>query len=154
VIPTPTHDVGIEHTAARFLPPSAWLSRARANKIILFPPQFFLLYLIAPFLSPENTSTTLGTEELEQQRMLLNSFIKAGEPPWGKKVISPQAVGKRKKDGQGVLTLDYTGHELEGSDRKGDSERVVLVSFKKEGPRDVEVMLRSDLEAETGQPKL
>jgi len=36
VIPAPTHDGGIEHTAARFLPPATWLHLARTNQV-LFP---------------------------------------------------------------------------------------------------------------------
>lgn len=49
------------------------------------------------------------------------------------------------KDGRSVLGLDYPGPELEGSGRGGDGERVVLVRFKKEGPRDVEVRGRREV---------
>jgi len=57
----------------------------------------------------------------------------------------------RKSDGRSVLALDKSGLELEGSGRGGDSERVVLVKFSKEGPRDVEVRGRREvLEEERG----
>ncbi|TKA66619.1 hypothetical protein B0A49_07611 [Cryomyces minteri] len=138
VIPTPTPDGGIEHTAARFLPPSTWLNMANKGEIILFPPQYFLLHLISPFLSPENLPNVIDHDELQRQRQALMEFVKTSSPPWGEKCISPLAVMKRKGDGRAVLGLDRPGLELENSDRKGDSERVVLVNFNKEGPRNVE----------------
>ncbi|KAK4998473.1 hypothetical protein LTR16_007043, partial [Cryomyces antarcticus] len=145
VIPTPTPDGGIEHTAARFLPPSAWLNMANKGEIILFPPQYFLLHLISPFLSPENLPNVIDHDELQRQRQALMEFSKTSSPPWGEKCISPLAVMKRKGDGRVVLGLDRPGLELENSDRKGDSERVVLVNFNKEGPRNVEVRLKKEV---------
>lgn len=52
LIPAPTHDGGLEHTAAAFDNTHTWLARARAGDIILFPPQFYLLHLIAGFFPP------------------------------------------------------------------------------------------------------
>ncbi|KAH6651307.1 hypothetical protein F5144DRAFT_544239 [Chaetomium tenue] len=52
VIPAPTHDGGLEHTAAAFDNTHTWLARARAGDIILFPPQFYLLHLISDFFPP------------------------------------------------------------------------------------------------------
>lgn len=49
------------------------------------------------------------------------------------------------KDGRSVLGLDYPGPELEGTGRGGDKERVVVVRFGKEGPRDVEVRERAEV---------
>lgn len=49
------------------------------------------------------------------------------------------------KDGRSVLGLDHPGPELERSGRGGDGERVVLVRFRKEGPRDVEVRFRKEV---------
>ena len=40
IIPIPTHDGGLEHTAATFDDATVWLDRARKGDIILFPPQF------------------------------------------------------------------------------------------------------------------
>ncbi|KAI9697160.1 MAG: hypothetical protein M1820_007896 [Bogoriella megaspora] len=161
VIPTPTPDGGIEHTAARFLPPSTWLSMANAGDIILFPPQYFLLTLIAPFLSPSTSPTPLSPSEFSRQRGALMEFVRkgGGEVAWGEKVISPEVVLKTKKGGYGdgrvILGLDKPGPELAGSGRKGDAERVVYVEFKKEGPRRVEVRAKKEaLEAERETGKL
>ena len=51
----------------------------------------------------------------------------------------------RKSDGRSVLALDKPGLELDGSGRSGDPERVVLVRFSKEGPRDVDVRSRREV---------
>lgn len=58
----------------------------------------------------------------------------------------------RKRDGRAVLALDKSGPEVEMLDRKGDDERVVLVKFSKEGPRQVEIMLRKDAMKEQAAP--
>lgn len=145
LIPTPTSDGGIEHTAARFLPPSKWLSMSRAGEIILFPPQFFLLHLLSPFLSPENIPTVLDPEELSRQREAVVDFVKSGDPPWGEKCISPIGLFWKGSDGRAVLGLDKPGPELEGSGRRGDPESVILVDFRKEGPRKVEVAWKKDV---------
>jgi 8-oxo-dGTP pyrophosphatase MutT (NUDIX family) len=78
VIPNPTHDGGIEHTAARFLPPNKWIDLARQNRIILFPPQFFLTLLLAPYLSASVTSPsspTPSTSELAIEREKFMDFL-------------------------------------------------------------------------------
>jgi hypothetical protein len=51
----------------------------------------------------------------------------------------------RKSDGRSVLALDKPGPELKDSGRRGDEKRVVLVKFRKEGPRSLEVRLRKDV---------
>lgn len=145
LIPTPTSDGGIEHTTARFLPPSTWLSMSRAGEIMLFPPQFFLLHLLSPFLSPKNVPNVLDPEELSRQREAVVDFVKSGDPPWGEKCMSPIGLFWKGSDGRAVLGLDKPGPELEGSNRKGDPERVVLVEFRKEGPRKVEVAWKKDV---------
>lgn len=50
----------------------------------------------------------------------------------------------KSKDGRGVLALDKPGPELKGSNRRGTKEWVVPISFRKEGPRQVDVMLRRE----------
>ncbi|SLM33904.1 NUDIX hydrolase domain-like [Lasallia pustulata] len=145
LIPTPTSDGGIEHTAARFLPPSKWLSMSQAGEIILFPPQFFLLHLLSPFLSPEDVPTVLDPEGLSRQREVVLNFVKSGDPPWGEKCMSPIGLFWKESDGRAVLGLDKPGPELEGSGKRGDAERVVLVDFRKEGPRKVEVAWKKDV---------
>ena len=151
VIPTPTSDGGKEHTAARFLPPSTWLRLARSGRIIMFPPQFFLLHLLSPFLSPHNPSknTPLPShDELQAQRKKLLAFLKTGDPSWGEMCISPTQLalpgGGKRADGRVVLGLDKPGPELKGK-RRGESEHVVLVEFKKEGPRRVDVGLKKNV---------
>ena len=152
MIPTPTSDGGKEHTAARFLPASTWLRLAQTNRIILFPPQYFLLHLISPFLSPHNPSSANtpipSHDELAEQRKQLVEFVKTSEPPWGEKVISPLMMGPRdvkaREDGRVVLGLEKPGPELVGK-KRGEFERVVLVEFAKGGPRRVDVRWRKDV---------
>jgi hypothetical protein len=152
IIPTPTSDGGLEHTAALFAPCSEWLRQARKNEIILFPPQYYLMHLLAPFLKAPSPYSQLSTEELQKQRDGVVEFLKGDGDgkgvKWADKVMSPMGLMFRKKDGRSVLGLDKPGPELAGSGRSGDFERVVLVKFSKEGPRDVEVRLRSEVLAE------
>lgn len=149
LIPNPTPDGGIEHTAALFAPCSTWLAQARANEIILFPPQFYLMHLLAPFLSTPPPYQTFTTEELQKQRDAVMAFLKTSDSPssapWSHKVMSPSGLFMRKSDGRSVLALDKPGLELGGSGRSGDPERVVLVRFSKEGPRDVDVRWRREV---------
>ena len=145
IIPTPTSDGGIEHTTARFLPASKWLSLSRAGEIVLFPPQFFLLYLLAQFLCPENVPETKDRAELNRRRRKIVDFVHSGDPPWTEKCISPNALLMKTKDGRVVLGLSKPGPELEGSDRRGEEELVVLAKMGKEGPRRVEVARRKEV---------
>ncbi|MCJ1383550.1 hypothetical protein MMC17_006664 [Xylographa soralifera] len=145
MIAHPTSDGGIEHTTARFLPPSKWLDMARAGEVILFPPQFFLLHLLAPFFAPENGGGSLSADELAQQRQRVVEFVASGDPPWTDKCMSPTGLLWKKGDGRVALGLDKPGLELEGRGRRGDEERVVLVEFGKGGPRRVEVAWRADV---------
>ena len=148
VIPTPTSDGGIEHTAALFGSCTGWLTQAMRNDIILFPPQFYLMSLLAPFLNV-SSSSRLSTEELRRQRDGLLEFLKGDGDgkgvKWADKVMSPVGLLMRKSDGRSVLALDKPGPELKDSGRRGDEKRVVLVKFSKEGPRSVEVRLRKDI---------
>jgi hypothetical protein len=151
VIPVPTSDGGLEHTAALFAPCKTWLDQAKKNDIILFPPQFYLMYLLSPFLTP--SSSPLSTEELQAQRNKVLEFLKGdgGDGrgvPWADKVMSPIGILMRKSDGRSVLGLENPGPELRNSGRGGDEKRVVLVKFSKEGPRNVEVRERKDVLAE------
>ncbi|KAF2481280.1 hypothetical protein BDY17DRAFT_301022 [Neohortaea acidophila] len=155
-IPTPTTDGGLEHTAARWLPASVWCRLAQEGRIILFPPQFFLLHQVAQFLDDLSAPTAYGSlsrkplprEELEARRKRLTEFVRTGDPPWTDKCISPIALpardGKKREDGRTVLGLDKPGPELAGSDRRGLREQCVLVSFRKDGPRQVGVISREE----------
>lgn len=169
VIPTPTHDGGIEHTAARFLPPNKWITLARQNRIILFPPQFFLTLLLAPYLSATVTSPSSPTPsptDLQAERDALLAFLAAprshaGEPEvsFAEACVSPIVLGKgeygdKSQDGVGgvdkhtaVLDLSRPGKEVEGQGqgRRGIREWVVTTKFKGEGPRDVDVRRREEV---------
>ncbi|KAF7919814.1 hypothetical protein EAE99_008359 [Botrytis elliptica] len=157
---TPTHDGGIEHTAAEFAYCSTWLEKARKGEIILFPPQFYLMELLSQFLLPAGTdaNSTFSIDELSAQRRQVLQFLQGdgGDGSgifWGEKVMSPLSLGVKRKNGDGrvILGLDGQGPELEGRGRKGDGKRVVLVRFGKEGPREVEVRERREvLEEERG----
>ncbi|KAJ3473352.1 hypothetical protein NLG97_g10352 [Lecanicillium saksenae] len=59
----------------------------------------------------------------------------------------------KEGDRRAVLSLNYPGLELEGSDRVGDFEHVVLTKFGKGGPTGVEVRLREEVLDEDNQPK-
>ena len=65
--------------------------------------------------------------------------------PWADKAISPTVIFMRRSDQRVVLGLDKPGPELKGTKRGGDWDRVVLVHFKGEGPRNVEVRWREDV---------
>jgi 8-oxo-dGTP pyrophosphatase MutT (NUDIX family) len=169
VIPNPTHDGGIEHTAARFLPPNKWIDMARQNRIILFPPQFFLTLMLAPYLSSTVTSPSSpipAPAELQLERERLLDFLSKPrvydnqpEVSFAEACISPIVLGKgeygeKAQDGVGgvdkytaVLVLDRPGKEVEEMDasRRGIREWIVTTKFKGEGPRDVDVRRREDV---------
>ncbi|KPM45843.1 hypothetical protein AK830_g573 [Neonectria ditissima] len=163
LIPTP--DNGVEHTAALFAPAQSFLSRASANSIILFPPQAYLLHLVATIFSATSAAPEQGPLHLASQREKLLAFLssvptaetdkgkqhKTALIPWGDKVMSPHTLFVRKTDNRVVLALDKPGTELQASGRGGDWERVVLVNFGKGGPTNVEIRRREDvLEEERG----
>lgn len=132
----PTPDGGVEHTAARFLYPQEWIDLALAGEVVLFPPQFFLLALLAPFLAvPSQTATNTSSTEamLEQRKRLIDFVEKNGDPPWGEKCISPSSVKKTSE----YLFIDMAdaGPELQGTQRKGDAERVLRVKLAKDEDR-------------------
>ena len=152
----PTPDGGIEHTAARFLYPQEWLDLARNGEIILYPPQFFLLSIIAPFLY--NPSSVASVELcLEDQRKRLLHFVHGdGDPPWGEKCISPNTVGKIGK--YLIMGLANPGPELADTDRTGDTERVIKIELSKDmdsgrgrrRPQPCEVAWRRDILRDNG----
>jgi hypothetical protein len=123
VIPSPTHDGGIEHTAARFLPANKWLA-------------LFLTYLLSPFLAPTVTgpeSPIPDVETLRREREALLVFLNQEREYQGEKevsfaeaCISPVVLGRgeygdKGQDGVGgvgrdtaVLVLDKPGNEVNG----------------------------------------
>ncbi|KAM5384426.1 hypothetical protein ACJZ2D_001462 [Fusarium nematophilum] len=165
LIPTP--DNGIEHTAALFAPAQTFLSRAAANSIILFPPQAYLLTLVASIFTGPSGSLEEGPLQNAAQRKRLLNFLgrvptaetdkgkghRTALIPWGDKVMSPHNLFIREDDKRVVLGLDKPGPELKGSERGGDWERVVLVNFGKGGPTNVEVRRREDVLEEERKSK-
>ena len=153
-----TPDGGVEHVAARFLHAQEWLDLSIRKEIVMFPPQFILLSLIAPFLAPSGSGRDgLSTNALMEQRERLRKWIESdGDPPWREKCISPDVVEKVRNHWM-VMGLAKPGPELEGTTRKGDSERVVRVELDKviergrQRPRPVEVLWRKDVEVGKGQ---
>lgn len=141
-IQVPTSDGGIEVTEAQFLPASEWLRRAQSGEIILFPPQYLLLHLASGFLDREPRSGA-SVEEMEKRRAALVEFVYSGSPAWTDKYISPKML-KMTEDGRAVLALDEPGPELKGSGKRGESDRVVLVRFKKGSAREVNVAWKKD----------
>ncbi|KAJ9605675.1 hypothetical protein H2200_009524 [Cladophialophora chaetospira] len=128
----------IETMAPEWRPARDWLSRARSGEIILFPPQFLLLYLVSEILDGPGDSP----EDILRKRETLKQRIE--KEGWGDKYISPIGTSFGE-DGRSVLALDKPGPELKESGLKGEDEYVVLVKFNKEGPRDVEVGLRKEV---------
>lgn len=165
MIQTPTHDGGLEHTAAAFDDPSTWMSRAQSGEIILFPPQFFLLHIVSQVLKGRQDSAgqIMTTNQYQSERDALLEYlnrtpivradISGGQKklhptaaiPWADKAISPTVLFMRRSDGRVVLGLDKPGPELKGTKRGGVWDRVVLLHFKGEGPRNVEVRWREDV---------
>ncbi len=126
----PTPDGGVEHTAARFLYPQEWVDLSLLGDIELFPPQFFLLALIAPFLTipPLSAGSTPASEVLLEQRKRLMQFVEHdGDPPWAEKCLSPYPLKKTGK--YLVIGMEDAGPELQGTHRRGDAERVLRVKL-------------------------
>ncbi|KAI0468458.1 hypothetical protein F4859DRAFT_205009 [Xylaria cf. heliscus] len=170
LIPTP--DGGAEVTTALFEDVSTWLEKQVRGEIILFPPQFFLLHLLAPLLTGAPAEAdSLGPSETREyyhaQRERLRSFLRdvpttshpravehsTSQIPWGDKVISPVVLGSRHDDERVILALDKPGPELSETRRGGDRERVVLAEFKKGGPRKLEVRGREEILGEEKEAK-
>lgn len=149
----PTPDGGVEHTAAKFAWAGEWIHSALKGQCVLFPPQFFLLSLVAEFLKPPRMESgkeaKLDTQQLAEQRERLLEFVKGGDPPWGEKCISPNPI--RKSGDTLWMGMGDAGPELEGTGRSGDKERVLRVELSDEvergrrRPRPTELVMKKDL---------
>jgi hypothetical protein len=129
----------VETMAAEWDTASNWTRRAREGSVILFPPQYLLLELAGGFLDRREGDVLSRREKLRE--FITND----GTPTWDKKFISPLGLSFGRRDGRAVLALDKPGPELMGTGLTGDDQRVVLVKFMKEGPRNVEVRWRKDV---------
>ncbi|KEF56582.1 uncharacterized protein A1O9_06771 [Exophiala aquamarina CBS 119918] len=148
----------VETMAPEWAPPAHWLNRARSGEIILFPPQFLLLFLISEIFDKGGMAAgqTDDDAEILRKREELRRLIETGggSPPWKDKFISPIGAQFGRPDKRSVLSLDKPGPELKGSGLSGEKDRVVLVKFSKEGPREVEVAWRKDVMKEGREGKL
>lgn len=147
----PTPDGGLEHTAAQFLYPNEWIDMALGKEIVLFPPQFFLLSLVAGFIPTPSDEWALDNDTLREQRERLLRFANTdGDPPWREKCISPDTL-KKEKGKYLIMGMSPAGPELEGTGRKGDSERVLIVELdavaenERDRPRPKQVVWRKDV---------
>jgi len=147
LIPTPTHDGGIEHTAARFFPARKWLDLANTGEIILFPPQYFLLSMAARFLTSDVRQDAYSNIDFLRQRRALEAFVRGGKPtPWADVCISPVMLAATD-DQRTILSLSTPGDEVKKLGRHGVDDYVVLLGRGKGGvPKNVEVRLRKDVQ--------
>ncbi len=89
-----------------------------------------------------------AAEIVERRRKLYQFITQDKSPvPWTDKYISPIG-GPMNPDKRQTLMLNSPGPELKGSGLVGDESRVVVAKFQKEGPRQLEVRMRSDVLAE------
>ncbi|CAK7562555.1 MAG: hypothetical protein SEPTF4163_000403 [Sporothrix epigloea] len=135
---------------AEFATAATWVQRARNGDIILFPPQLYILSLLAPLLKGE-------AGNYAAERRAVADFVNGGPVPgedpatfvsWADRVICPRMIGKLPNDKKGriVMTLEHPGAELKGTGRAGDAYRVIVVGNVPPGPpRDVELFLRADI---------
>jgi len=150
-IHTPMPDGGIEHTAAHFAYAEEWIRMSQSEEIVVFPPQFFLLTLVAAHLSAPVEGQNHDNDALRGQRQRLLDFVRLdGDPSWGQKCISPDPI-RREKNKYLIMGLANAGPELEGTGRRGDTERVITVALDKEvergrqRPRSRDVLWRRDV---------
>ncbi|KLU90928.1 hypothetical protein MAPG_09453 [Magnaporthiopsis poae ATCC 64411] len=104
----------------------------------MFPPQLYLLSLVAEHLQPVDADSSSPAARQERRESLLQ-FIQETPPdgvPWADKVISPSLIGSVDETGKGdhriVLGLARP---------RGDPDRVVYVTFEKGGARFGEVRM-------------
>ncbi|KAK2744628.1 hypothetical protein FQN57_004233 [Myotisia sp. PD_48] len=151
-VQVPTSDGGLEITEAQFLPPSEWLARARAGKIIMFPPQVMILTLVAQYLQRPGETVPISVQESAKRRAELLEFNFSGEIPWAYTFISPRGIATLP-DGRTIMDLSDPGPELKGSTKKGYMDRVTVSRFTKEGPKEVDVHYRSEIVGYLKAPK-
>ena len=146
----PTPDGGVEHTTAAFEYASEWIARQDAGKLILYPPQTYLLHLVEPYLPSSLISSWEDSyNELEGKRQELLDHVSSpdgGDPSFAQKVICPKVM---KMQGQvRVMDLSGSGPELRGTDKRGDSRRVTVMVLRKNSkttPKRVDVRWRNEV---------
>ena len=141
----PSSDGNVENAAATFASPRRWLDLCRSYEIILPPPQFLLLHLIAQILDDQGLESK---ERIQRLKEFVLSTPENRSLPWSKRSISPYVLTLQpREDGRVVMGLDKPGPEIEELGKAlpdGEVERVLLVKFAKDGPRDLEIQWRRD----------
>ncbi|KAF8584080.1 hypothetical protein K439DRAFT_1633824 [Ramaria rubella] len=97
----PTSDGGIEVISVRFVKPRDAIAEFQAEKILLLPPQFYLLSTLASILSGD--VTTFDQKE---------SISQLARGSFGRLIVNPRALPE--KDERGLTVLTYEGDELRG----------------------------------------
>lgn len=117
---TPTSDGGIEHTAAAFAPATEWLERQRNGEIVLFPPQLFLLTMLARVFETVDATTAAaaavkgGNAAVEQrsryeaQRKALLEFIRGTSSPPSPPPSPPTPAAKEEQSQQNPMKTSKT----------------------------------------------
>jgi 8-oxo-dGTP pyrophosphatase MutT (NUDIX family) len=129
----PRTDGGKEHNSASFKYAEEWTRLAENNEIVLFPPQYYLITLLTPFI--RKPAKSLSFNELQKQRNQLVRFLEVlpadgvDQVPWAKKVISPK-VDLISRDERAILLLDDSGPELNHV-QQGDTSRFMLMPIAK-----------------------
>ncbi|KAL6301597.1 NUDIX hydrolase domain-like protein [Sparassis latifolia] len=97
----PTPDGGQEVIAARFVHPRTALEESRTQRIVLMPPQVYLLSTLADILQ--------GGENTLAQRERVGALSRG---LFGRMVVNPRPLPERDPEGRTILT--YEGDETRG----------------------------------------
>ena len=99
----PTPDGGQEVIEARFVHPAKALEEFHAQRISLYPPQFYLLKTLADILQGEQNTA----EQRDRVRTL-------SQGAFGRMVINPRPVRDPEAQAEGFSVLTYEGDEARG----------------------------------------
>lgn len=125
----PTDDGGIEILSTKFMAPQLALDAAKRDQIVLFPPQFYLISTLLPFLEQ---STGLEDHVVKLRRKQLVRFAKGN---FGKMTVEPHILRKLSD-----------GRVLMGLGPNGDKDSFVIVQIAKKGePRGLELLKKHDV---------
>lgn len=125
----PTDDGGIEIVSTRFMAPQLALDAAKRDEIVLFPPQFYLISMLLPFLEQ---SAGLEDHVAKLRRKRLVRFAKGD---FGKMTVEPHVL--RKLSDRRVLM---------GLGPNGDKDSFVIVQIAEKGePRGLKLLRKHDV---------
>ncbi|KAH0613479.1 uncharacterized protein H6S33_005365 [Morchella sextelata] len=131
----PTSDGGIETLSARFITPHSALAAAARNELVLFPPQFYLLSSLLPYL-PGGAEEEAGLEDhVAKVRRRRRRLLRFARGDFGAMVMEPAPL-RRLGDGRVVMGLGP----------RGDQERAVVIQVAERGePRGLEMVGRGEV---------